>query len=78
VSAQHHLEKLGFGSELHVTGHASLTAAVPVLSPGVRQVQLPVDQCAAPAGGLGAEHGQLAVLHPARGAGSTTDAHRPT
>jgi site-specific DNA recombinase len=66
---QHRAGELGLGGERHVIRDGRLAAAVPVRDPRFRQVQLPVDQGAALAGGIGAEHAQLAVLHPARRAG---------
>ena len=62
--AQHQPGELGLGGELHVIRDARLAAAAPVTGPRLRQVQLAVDQGAALARGVGAEHAQLAVLHP--------------
>jgi hypothetical protein len=66
-AGEHLPGKLGLGGELHVVGHCCLAAAVPVSDPRLRQVQLAVDQRTSLAGGIRAEHAQLAVLDPARG-----------
>jgi site-specific DNA recombinase len=66
---QHLPGQVRLGGEHCFIGHRCLAAAVLVTDPRFRQVQLPVDQGPAPAGDVGAEHAQLAVLHPARGAG---------
>ncbi len=61
---QHRAGQVRLGGELRVIRDRSLTAPVPVRDPGLRQVQLAVDQGPALAAGIGAEHAQLAVLHP--------------
>jgi hypothetical protein len=63
------LRENGFGGELDVVADRGGPAAVPVGGPRLGQIQLPVDQGAALAGGVGEEHTELAVLDPPRGTG---------
>ena len=62
--------QLRLGREAPVIGDAGLAAAIPVIGPRPRQVQLAVDQRPASAGHrIRQEHPDLAVLDPARRAG---------
>lgn len=57
------------GGELHLVRHTGGAAAVPVDGPGLRQVELAVDQRVPASTGVDQEHPDPAVLHPPRGPG---------
>ena len=63
---EHALGQLRFGGEIHVVADPGLGAAWPIVGPGLRQVQLPVDQRPPARGHVGQEHPELTVLDPAR------------
>lgn len=56
-----------FGGEVTLVGDPGRSAAIPVVRPGLGQVELPVDQGVTACGGIGGEDTDLAVLGPARG-----------
>jgi site-specific DNA recombinase len=76
--ADHRLRLPRLGRELHVVRDACRPAPLPVPGPGLRQVQLPVDQRVPEPGGIRQEHPDLAVLRPPRGPGILPlDSRRP-
>jgi hypothetical protein len=66
---QHPPEVLVLGRETDLVIDAGGPAAVPVISPGGREVELAVDQCTSPGRGVGQEGSDLAVLGSPGGAG---------
>jgi site-specific DNA recombinase len=67
--ADHRLGLPRLGGELHLIGDARRPAPVPVIRPGLRQVQFPVDQRVPVHRGIRQEHPDLAVLRPPGGPG---------
>ena len=63
---EHALGQLRLGGELDLVADPGLRAAWPIVGPGLRQVQLPVDQRPPARGHVGQKHPELAVLDPAR------------
>ena len=54
----------GLGSKYHIFRHPDLGASLRIARPGLRQIELPVDQRVAPTAGISGEHADLAVLVP--------------
>ena len=74
----HRLRLPRLGHEFHLLRDARRPAPLRVTGPGLRHVQLPVDQRVPEPGGIGKEHPDLAVLRPPRGTGILSlDSRRP-
>jgi hypothetical protein len=76
-SFQHLLGQLRFGGEPDLAlvidaGDPGLGAPLPVVGPGLRQIELSVDQCPPARRCVGEEHAKLAVLDPPSRAGVLT------